>query len=153
VVCSQHRARVSQLIVCIDLDPNQDTPCEVLHVVLLGFVKYFWRDAVGRLSPEERQLLIQRLDSLDVRDLGLARLRGQTLVQYAGSLVGRDFRIIAQVAPAVLYGLLPPEVYETWLSLGRLIPLVYQAKIDDLDLYLVRYSHINSLPWLISVAG
>jgi hypothetical protein len=123
-----------------DLDPNQDTPVEVLHVVLLGFVKYFWRDVVSRLSADEKRLLIQRLDSLDVRALGISPLRGESLVKYAGSLTGRDFRAIIQVAPAVLYGLrgLPAEAYKAWLSLARLVPLVYQSEIDNLDIYLVR---------------
>lgn len=32
------------------LDPHQDTPVEILHVVLLGYIKYFWRDAISRLN-------------------------------------------------------------------------------------------------------
>ncbi|VDC00800.1 unnamed protein product [Peniophora sp. CBMAI 1063] len=48
-----------------DLDPHKDTPGEVLHVVLLGFVKYFWRDIVSRLSDEEKATLATRLSSFD----------------------------------------------------------------------------------------
>jgi hypothetical protein len=74
-----------------------------------------------------------------MRALGLARLQGQQLVKYAGSLTGRDFRAIIQVAPAVLYGFegLPKEAYESWLSLARLVPLIYQSEIEDVDQYIV----------------
>jgi hypothetical protein len=108
-------------------------------VVLLGFVKYFWRDVVSRLKPDEKEILIHRLNGVDMKALGLPRLRGETLVKYAGSLTGRDFWAIIQVAPAVLYGLegLPHEAYEAWLALARLVPLIYQSEIDDLEWYLV----------------
>jgi hypothetical protein len=128
-VCTNHRIK--------GLDPNQDTPDEILHIVLLGFVKYMWRDAVSRQNAEGKEILIQLLNSLDVHDLGLAPLRGETLVRYAGSLAGRDFRVIVEVGPLVLQGRIPPEAYEAWLALGRLVPLVFQPEISDLDVYLV----------------
>jgi hypothetical protein len=28
---------------CKDLDPTQDTPLELLHVILLGLVPYVWQ--------------------------------------------------------------------------------------------------------------
>ncbi|KAI9063124.1 hypothetical protein FKP32DRAFT_1652266 [Trametes sanguinea] len=121
-----------------EFDPNQDTPFEALHVVLLGAVKYFWRDAVSRQTAEGKNILKTRLDALDVSGLGIPRLRGHTLVQYAGSLVGRDFRAILQVAPAVLYDLIPAEAYEAWLALCRLAPLIFQPEIHNLSIYLKR---------------
>ncbi|KAI0311059.1 hypothetical protein OF83DRAFT_1177947 [Amylostereum chailletii] len=63
------------------LDPHTDTPVEVLHMVLLGFVKYFWRDAVGRLDATGKSTLTTRLNSVDVSGLGISPLSGQTLVQ------------------------------------------------------------------------
>ncbi|KAJ3855281.1 hypothetical protein EV368DRAFT_34946, partial [Lentinula lateritia] len=66
----------------------------------------------------------------------LAPLAGETLVKYARSLTGRDFRAIAQVAPFVLYDLVPKECFEAWLSLSALIPLVWQPVINHLDEYL-----------------
>lgn len=89
----------------LGLDPHFDTPVEILHVILLGFVKYFWRDAIVRQNAEQKALLVTQLGSLDVTGLGCSKLVGQTLVQYAGSLTGRDFHAIAQVAPFVLYDL------------------------------------------------
>jgi hypothetical protein len=107
---------------------------------LLGFVKYFWRDVIKnqlKNKQPKKDLLATRLSCLDVSGLGLSPLSGHTLVQYAGSLVGRDFRAIAQVAPFVLQDLVTPECYETWKSLSRLIPLIWQPQITNLDVYLV----------------
>ncbi|KAJ8489898.1 hypothetical protein ONZ51_g2656 [Trametes cubensis] len=73
---------------------------------------------------------------VDTKGLGIPPLRGHTLVQYAGSLVGRDFRGILQVAPQVLQGLLPDEAYEAWLALCRLAPLIFQPKIEDRGTYM-----------------
>ena len=122
---------------CADFDANQDTPFEALHVVLLGVVKYFWRDAVSRVSAEGKQTLKARLTSVNVSGLDISPLRAQTLVQYAGSLVGRDFRAILQVAPVVLHGLIPSAAYEAWLALCRLAPMVFQPCIEDMTEFLV----------------
>ncbi|KAJ7432037.1 hypothetical protein FB451DRAFT_984978, partial [Mycena latifolia] len=120
-----------------DFDPNSDSPVEILHVILLGFVKYFWRDAVSR-QKDGKEILKARINSFDTSGLGLAKARGNTLVQYAGSLTGRDFRLVLQIAPAVLYGLIPDKAYEAWLALCRLAPMVFQPQITDLTAYLKR---------------
>ena len=40
-----------------------------------------------------------------------------------------------QVAPGVLYDMLPPEAYDAWLALCKLAPLIFQPKIDNLPEY------------------
>ncbi|KAG6829264.1 hypothetical protein H0H93_014547, partial [Arthromyces matolae] len=81
--------RIISPVWCIpDFDPHADTPVEILHVILLGFVKYFWRDAVNRLKVPQKQTLIARLSSLKTSGLATGYLSGTTLVTYAGSLTG-----------------------------------------------------------------
>ncbi|KZV61610.1 hypothetical protein PENSPDRAFT_693254 [Peniophora sp. CONT] len=117
---------------------HTDTPVEILHVVLLGIIKYFWREAVSRQTADGKKTLRARLRSLDPRSLGLSsQLQANILVNYAGSLTGRDFRIIAQVAPAFLYGLVPRPVYNAWLCVAQLAPMVFQPRIGNLETYLV----------------
>ncbi|KAL1674996.1 hypothetical protein EV122DRAFT_219370 [Schizophyllum commune] len=121
------------------LDPHSDTPVEILHVVLLGFVKYFWRDLIQnqlKKKDHKKELLKIRLSSLDVSGLGISELNGNTLVQYAGSLTGRDFRAIAQVAPFVIYDMVSSDCYEAWLALSKLVPLIWQPEIEDIRSYL-----------------
>ncbi|KAF7339159.1 hypothetical protein MVEN_01993000 [Mycena venus] len=129
-----------------DFDPNSDSPVEILHVILLGFVKYFWRDAVSRQSKAGKEILKARINSFDAAPLGLADPRGSTLVQYAGSLTGRDFRLVVQIAPAVLYGMIPDEAHEAWLALCRLAPLAYQPEIV-ITWHAVR--HLVSGGWVV----
>ncbi|KAK0471280.1 hypothetical protein IW261DRAFT_1671032 [Armillaria novae-zelandiae] len=120
------------------LDPHADTPIEILHVILLGFVKYMWRDVIhNQLSQNEdkkRQLMV-RLASVNVQGMGLPPLAGHTLVTYCGSLTGRDFHAIAQVAPFVLKKFVEDDCYETWVALSKLIPLIWQPEILDLNAY------------------
>ena len=67
-------------------------------------------------NPTKKELLKTRLNSLDISGLQLGRqLSGQTLVQYAGSLTGQDFRIIAQIAPYVLYDLVLMACFDVWV--------------------------------------
>lgn len=91
------------------------------------------------MSAEGKQTLKARLTSVNVSGLDISPLRAQTLVQYAGSLVGRDFRAILQVAPLVLHGLIPEAAYEAWLALCRLAPMVFQPSIENTPEFLVRY--------------
>ncbi|KAJ7848534.1 hypothetical protein B0H13DRAFT_1906711 [Mycena leptocephala] len=119
-----------------DFDAHRDTPVEILHVVLLGVVKYWWRDAVSRQNSKGKEELRARLSSMDVSGLNTPPIRGNTYVQYAGSLVGRDFRVILQVALVVLHGLIPQAHYDGWVALCRLAPLMFQPAIDHLPTYL-----------------
>ena len=117
---------------------------EILHVILLGFVKYLWCDAISRLNDTMKQTLEVRLSSVNVSGLGIPPLLGRTLVRYAGSLTGRDFRVIAQVAPFVLHGLVPKKCFNAWLALSSMVPLIWQPIITDVDEHLVRLLAVSS---------
>ncbi|KAI6017922.1 hypothetical protein EDC04DRAFT_2870045 [Pisolithus marmoratus] len=95
------------------LDPHSDTPVEVLHTALLGFNKM------------KCELLEAHLSSFDTTGLGIPPLYGH-LVQYA-----------AQAAPFVLHGLVPQQCYDTWVALSKMIPLIWQPEIEDVDIHLV----------------
>ena len=125
------------------LDPHQDTPVEILHVVLLGFIKYFWCDLIQnqlKNKDDKKDILIQHLSSFNISGLNLSPLNGKTLVQYAGSLTGRDFRAISQVAPFV--NLVPSECYNAWVALSKLVPLIWQPTIEDINEHIVSNSSV-----------
>lgn len=86
-------------------------------------------------------LLVQRLSAFDVSGLGIpGPLNGKTLVQYAGSLVGRDFRAIAQCAPFCIHDMVSKECFAAWEAMSSLVPLIWQPLIDDLNDYIVSNS-------------
>ena len=111
-----------------------------MHVVWLGFVKYLWRDLVQNQlgnKDDKKNLLATQLCSFDVSGLGISPLASHTLVQYSGSLTGRDFRALAQAVPFVAYNLASKDCINTWAALSRLVPLIWQPEIDDVDAHCV----------------
>ena len=89
----------------------------------------------------QKDLLKTRINSLNISGLQIGqRLPGNTLVQYAGSLTGRDFHVIAQIALFVLYDLVSPTSFAAWVSLSNLVPLIWQPEIKDINKYTVRFT-------------
>ncbi len=124
------------------LNPHQDTPVEILHVVLLGFLKYMWWDVIQvelKNNKSKLALFETHLTSFNTSTLSLKPLNRRTLVQYSGSLTGHNFRSIVQVAPFVIHNLVGKECYDTWLSLSKLVPLIWQPETEDIDVYTVWY--------------
>ncbi|KAI8456133.1 hypothetical protein BY996DRAFT_6412631 [Phakopsora pachyrhizi] len=52
-------------------DGHLDTPVEVLHVILLGILKYLYCDLIGGLSINKKDELIARLQSFDTTNLNI----------------------------------------------------------------------------------
>ncbi|EFP93552.2 uncharacterized protein PGTG_19548 [Puccinia graminis f. sp. tritici CRL 75-36-700-3] len=116
-------------------DGVKDTPVEVLHFVLLGIVKYLARDFVSDLSEEQKNEMISRLESFDTSSLNIDSLKPRYLVRHILSLVGKDFKILLQVAPFVFYKHMSPEKKEIWIALCRLTSYIFQTNISNLTVY------------------
>ncbi|KAJ3234890.1 hypothetical protein HDU77_000329, partial [Chytriomyces hyalinus] len=106
-----------------------DTPVEILHCVLLGIVKYFLRATIKGLSGSKKQDLKAYLEG--VQQDGLPeRIDGHSLVQHVKSLIGKDFRLFAQVAPFALANVVTKELLAAWVSLSHLVAHLYMSHID-----------------------
>ena len=118
-------------------DGHRDTPVELLHVVLLGYMKYLWRDAIHQLKPSDIQTLASRLSSVSGVLVSPVKIDGRHLTRHAQSLIGKHFRQLLPVAGVVLQGLLPSTKILPFLSLARLATLLYQQSVADLQSFLV----------------
>jgi hypothetical protein len=108
-----------------------------------------WRDLVQNQlkgKTDIKALLETRLNCFDVSGLGISPLAGHTLVQYSGSLTGRDFRALAQAAPFVVYDLVSQDCLATWVALSKLIPLIWQPSIKDIEAHIVSRPSDSSPP-------
>lgn len=59
------------------------------------------------------------------------------MCQYRGGLIGKHFKTISQVMAFVVYDLVPREVLDAWLVIGRLTVLLWHTEIEDMSVYVV----------------
>ncbi|KAJ7118420.1 hypothetical protein C8R43DRAFT_1099217 [Mycena crocata] len=118
------------------IDMHKDTPTEILHTILLGVVKYYWGQTIWLLEKGQDFSLFQtRLNSIVSDGLNVTKIQGDYMCQYRGGLIGKHFKTLSQIMAFAVQGLVPPDVLEAWLILGRLTVLLWHTKIDDVGTY------------------
>jgi hypothetical protein len=120
----------------LGVDIHKDTPTEILHTILLGVVKYYWGQTMWILEKGKQLEIFQaRLNSIVTDGLNVPKLQADYMCQYKGGLIGKHFKTISQVMAFVVYDIVPKEVLEAWLIIGRLTVLLWHTEIKDVESY------------------
>ena len=111
--------RINPLLGIQGLDIHKDMPTEILHMILLGIVRYFWGQTAFILDKANLLGTFQTwLESINKDGLNFPTLGADYIVRYKGGLIGRHFKSLAQVMPYLIYDLVPDMVLEDWLAIG-----------------------------------
>ncbi|KAJ7135192.1 hypothetical protein C8R43DRAFT_894348, partial [Mycena crocata] len=119
------------------LDPHRDSPCEILHTILLGEDKYAWHETTKVWTPGQGALFAARLQSSSLDGLNLPALRSHYMVQYKNGLIGKHFKALQQLAVFQMDDrLCSAELFELWNANGVLGALLWYPVIANMDQYL-----------------
>ncbi|KAJ6629052.1 hypothetical protein B0H10DRAFT_2160563 [Mycena sp. CBHHK59/15] len=108
------------------IDMHKDTPMEILHTILLG---------VLLKKGQDFALFQTRLNSILSDGLNVPKIQGDYMCQYRGGLIGKHFKTLLQIMAFAVQDLVPPDVLEAWLILGRLTVLLWHMEIEDVTVY------------------
>ena len=97
----------------------RSTPLETLHTILLGLYKYLLRKLKSKLTVQQKNEVRARIASFP--SSGLQYKVTSDVCRYTGSLVGRDFKSLAQMAPFVLIPYVDENEKGVWLALSKVV--------------------------------
>ncbi|KAJ7929864.1 hypothetical protein B0H13DRAFT_2310253 [Mycena leptocephala] len=116
-------------------DPSRDTPIELLHTILLGVLKFLWHVTHTSWTPEQKKLFELRLQATNISGLSVESIRAGYIVQYANSLIGRQFKVLLQAAVFHIHDLVDETNFRAWKAIGDMAALLWVPEIDDMETY------------------
>ncbi|KAJ7853254.1 hypothetical protein B0H13DRAFT_2284179 [Mycena leptocephala] len=121
------------------LDPNHDTPVELLLTSLLGIIKYVWHILHTTWTEAERNLFVIRLQSTNINELTIPPIRAAYMMQYRNGLIGKHlyFKTLMQTMVFHMHGLVSPELFRLVKAVSALGSVLWVHEIDNVKEYTV----------------
>jgi len=79
-----------------------------------------------------------RLGSVATAGLNIPNIQSEYICHYKGGLIGKHFKMLTQVMSFLVFDLVPRDVLQAWLVIGRLMVLAWHTDIEDIDAYTVQ---------------
>ncbi|KAJ7878222.1 hypothetical protein B0H13DRAFT_1631345, partial [Mycena leptocephala] len=94
-----------------------------------------WHISHTSWSPEQKKLYSIRLQSTATDGLSIHAIRVNYIMQYVGSLIGRQFKTIAQTNIFHVHGLVTDHQFMAWKAAGELSALLWVPEIRNINEY------------------
>ncbi|KAG6913726.1 hypothetical protein DXG01_004700, partial [Tephrocybe rancida] len=99
-------------------------------------VKYLWHCTHTSWSTQQKKLYTVRLQATNITGLSIHALRANYIMQYANSLIGRQFKSLVQVNAFLTHDLVDSSRFAFTKAVGELSALLWMVEIRNLEEYL-----------------
>jgi hypothetical protein len=96
-------------------------------------------------KEQQKRTFQLHLQSTNIDGLSIDSIQAKYILQYANSLVGRQFKTLSQTSIFHIYDLTSPLTFALWNASAMLTALLWIPEIDDLELYIVSLSNLKLL--------
>ncbi|KAL9935445.1 hypothetical protein V8E36_005793 [Tilletia maclaganii] len=136
-------------------DVRRDLPCEVLHTILLGTVKYLARQTLKDMTADQTSLLVQWLKEVDMNGIGdEAKIMGAYMAKHVQSLVRKDLKRLCQVMHwSLIHTDVDESVASAWQAQGELAAALFCPELRRSESETWKASHTRRQPMSLAKAG